>query len=331
MPLKLYRRGNIWHYRGTVNGKRARGSCKTSEKSIAARQVSEIESGIWKGHFDGPSAVLTFRRACAQYRKTGKSARFLDRIEAYFGDTLVKDIKAGMIQDMANVLYPKAGMAARNRQGITPAQAVINHCAKSELCSPIRVERFKAETKEREPVDLDWINAFCKHANPQMEALALFMFLTGARVGEALAIKWPDVNFEKKDVLIRQTKVASERRAHLPQRLIVALANLERMPGRNVFGYQHPDDIWRAWEGAIKKAGIKRLTPHCCRHGFATGLIRAGVDVVTVAKLGGWKNVTQVLKTYGHARDDKKLVEALLDTTLTQTTDESSKTSMKIG
>jgi integrase len=55
----------------------------------------------------------------------------------------------------------------------------------------------------------------------------------------------------------------------------------------------------------MKAAGIKRLSTHCCRHGFATGLLRKGVDVVTVARLGGWKTPAQVLKTYGHAIDNQ--------------------------
>ena len=56
MPLKLYSRGEIWHYRGTVAGRRLRGSCKTADKAIAARQIAEIEAREWKCNFDGPEA-----------------------------------------------------------------------------------------------------------------------------------------------------------------------------------------------------------------------------------------------------------------------------------
>jgi len=56
------------------------------------------------------------------------------------------------------------------------------------------------------------------------------------------------------------------------------------------------------------------LTFHSCRHGFATGLLRAGVDVVTVAKLGGWKSPAHVFQTYGHANDDVTQTEKLFGT-----------------
>ncbi len=56
------------------------------------------------------------------------------------------------------------------------------------------------------------------------------------------------------------------------------------------------------------------LSFHACRHGFATELLRAGVDVVTVAKLGGWRSAAQVLQTYGHSLDDLTLTDRLIDT-----------------
>jgi len=324
MSLKLYLRNGIWNYRGTVGPaerrSRLRGSCKTSDKDIAARQIAEIEANYWKGHFDGPAAILTFRRAAANYRADGKTDRFLDRIETYLGDTLVKDIKAGTIRQMAIELYPNCSGASRNRQGITPAQAVINFNAESELCSPIKVKRFKVDAKVKEPVTLEWLRAFGPHAGIAVNALAWFMFLTGARIGEALAVRWEDVSLNAGTVLIRQSKVSSERVSHLPRPLVAMLSNLPRVNERPVFVYRHPDDIVRAWFGAIKRAKIKRLTPHSCRHGFATGLLRRRVDVTTVAYLGGWKTAAQVLKTYGHALKDITLTDVLIGEELTRDT-----------
>jgi integrase len=322
MPLKLYRRGETWHYRGTIGPverrERVRGSCKTEDKDIAARQVAEIEARYWKGHFDGPGAILTFRHAAEMFRAAGRPDRFLDRIEDHFKDALVSEITGGSIREMAIKLYPNGTGATRNRQGIGPTQAVINFAAESDLCSPIRVKRFKVTSKVKEPVTLEWLEPFMANANPAIAALALFMFLTGARIGEAVAVQWDDVSLNGCTVLIKQSKVSTERVSHLPTRLVTALANLPRVNDRPVFVYQHADDIVRAWHGTIKRAGIKRLTPHSCRHGFATGLLRKGVDVVTVAKLGGWKTAAQVLKTYGHAINDITLTDRLIDAELTR-------------
>ena len=330
MPLKIFKRGEVWHYRGTVAGRRLRGSTGASAKDIAARVAAEIEAREWKGRLDGPSAVLTFAQAALLYRKAGKSTRFLEKIEDYWKNTRIKDITPGAIITSARELYPRVSGATRNRQVIIPTQAIINHAADSELCPYIRVKRFKTETKIKDPADLAWVEAFMAEATPQLGALALFMFLTGARISEALAVTWGDLNLRAKTALIRQTKIGADRKAHLPMPLVVAIGNIPRLNSRPVFFYRSRKNMVRIWRVTAKRAGIDVLSPHCCRHGFATALLRAGVDAVTVAKLGGWKSARHVLTTYGHALNDPTLTDKISGTTLTHSLTDNSKNARKI-
>lgn len=335
MPLKLYRRKGIWNYRGTVGptGRRQRlhGSCQTENKDIAARLVAEIEKRYWDGYFDGPSAVLTFRRAVALYRSAGKSDEFLLPLEDYLGDTLVKDINGGIIRQMAIELFGNNSGASRNRRAITPVQAVINHAAESDLCSPIRVKRFPVEKSEKEPATLAWVKSFQASAKPHLGAFALFMFLTGCRPSEALSIdRDKDLDLKAATVIIRETKMSRERKAHLPALLVTTLANLPEVEGRPLFVYRKYIDMRWSWHHTIEKAGISVLTPHCCRHGFATELLRRGVDVVTVAWLGGWASPAQVLKTYGHAMKRRDQTDILAGEPLTHAVDDIARSARKI-
>lgn len=254
----------------------------------------------------------------------GRSGSFLDPVRKYFKDTPIKDITAARIRTMTIELFGHATGNSMNRMGIAPAQSVINFCAESELCAPIRVKRFKAEPKEKEPATLDWVEAFMAHAKPHLGAYALFMLLTGCRPSEALAVdRDKDLNLQKAEVVIRQTKVGTERKAHLQPMLIAALANLPAPPpGRPLFVYRNYGDMIQTWNSVIEAAGIDRLTPHCCRHGFATELLRRGVDVHTVAWLGGWASPAQVLATYGHAIKRRDLTNVLVGTQLTQAIDD---------
>jgi integrase len=331
MPLKLYARNKVWHYRGTVAGNRLRGSCKTKNKDVAARQIAEIEAREWKCSFDGPQAILTFAQAAALYRKAGKSTLNLAPVEDYFKDTLVRNIKPGTIKQMAIELFPHYSGASRNRVAIVPAQAIINHAAELELCPAIRVKQFDVETKEKIPATMEWIQAFMAAAPVHLGTYALFMFLTGCRPSEGINVQWDDVDMKARTVLLRETKGGTERTAHLPDTLLVAMANLPRVKGRGVFIYKGYGAFQHAWEDAIKRAGIKYLTPHCCRHGFATGLLHRGVDVLTVAWLGGWKDAGQVLRTYGHANKNRKLTNLLVDAPVTQETDEDASNPRKTG
>ncbi len=302
MPLKLYKRGGIYHYKGTVAGRRLRGSTKTASKEIAERVAAGKEDGQWKRHLDGPQATLTFAQAAMLYRKAGKSDRFLRAIEDYWQDTPVREINAGAIRSSAIALYPTAGPATRNRQAIVPVQAVINHAAEHEYCQHIRVKRFKVIKKAKAPATWEWVEAFMKAATkPNLAALACFMFLTGARISQALKIKWSDVDFETGHVLIRATdKGDNDRQAHMPPALIVALANIPGSRKGLVFEFKSRGNARTQWAGAVRRAGIKKLSYHSCRHGFATGLLNAGVSPVTVAKRGGWRSPQHVFETYGH-------------------------------
>lgn len=335
MPLKVYKRDGIYHYRGTVAKRRLRGSTGVSvkqPKETAERIANKIEADELKCSLDGPEAVLTFAQAALKYRAAGKSTRFLEPIEDYFRDTLVKDIKAGSIIDMAIRLYPNYTPLSRNRAAIGPAQAIINYAADLDLCQSVRVKRFKGKSKKKEPATVEWIEAFQKHAtSPYIGALCLFMYLTGARVGEACQVEWRDVNLQERWVNINTTKGGEDDPANLPMPLVVVLSNLERVNGRPVFWYEHPDNLKPSWNATIKAAGITRLTPHCCRHGFATDLLRKGVDVVTVAKLGRWKSAEQVLKTYGHAQNNPRLTDLLCDTPATQAVERNARNPLMTG
>lgn len=318
MPVKIYRRkgSKVWQYRGTVAGNRLRGTTGAESKPVAARIASKIETKEWERHLDGPTDTLIFPQAVALYLKAGKSEQYVWKIEDYWKNTKVKDMTAGGIRQSAIELYPGVTAATWNRCAIVPTQAIINHCAEMELCPRIRVRRFKEDEKIRHPVTREWLDAFCAKAAPDQQqiALALFMFSTGCRISEARRAEWEDIDFQARTILIRKTKIRRERLPNMPPRLLVALAKLPR--DSKPFGTSYTT-LRDRWERIRVAAGLKRLTFHCSRHGFATTLIHDGVDVVTVAKLGGWASVQQVLKTYGHAKDDPRITDGLFDTDLT--------------
>lgn len=61
---------------------------------------------------------------------------------------------------------------------------------------------------------------------------------------------------------------------------------------------------------ALQRAGItKRLTPHSFRHGFASGLLRSGADLKTVAELLGHASLSST-QAYLHTTFERK-VEAV--------------------
>lgn len=328
MPLKLYRRNEIWHYRGTVAGRRIRGSTQTANKDRAKQIASAREEREWKSSHYGPETVVTFADAAMLYRKAEKPTRFLETIEDYWKDTPVKQITSEAVRQSAIVLCPKAKGATRNRNVIVPTQAIINHAARLELCRHLKVTRFPVVAKKKEPATWEWIQAFMAEASPHMGALACFMFLTGARISDAIDVLWSDVDLQARRATIRQGKLGGEeRQAHLPPALVVAIANIpsNREPSAKVFQYSSRDTAKPIWFAVIRRAKIKRLTYHSCRHGFATAMLHAGIDPITTAKLGGWKDAKHVFATYGHAMEDDTLADRISGTPVAQSAENTGK------
>lgn len=250
------------------------------------------------------------------YIEAEKATRFIGPLADYWKNTPVASVTPEAIRQSANRLYPTCKPATKNRQVIIPTQAAINHSSKLGLCSPIKVERFKVIKKEAKHVTDEWVTSFEDNSSPHLGALCRFMFETGARIGEAVALEWRHIDFEKRTASINMTKVGETRLARLTPNVVAALANIpsNRKPDEPVFQYEASDCVRKSWNNAIKRAGIEHMTPHACRHGFATKMLQAGKDVKTVAEFGGWKDIRVLLETYAHAIKDPTVVDDVFGT-----------------
>lgn len=325
MSLKLKRRGKFWHYEGTVAGRRLRGSTHATDKAKAERVAAEVEHLAWQRRFDGPGADLTMAQVFTAYIDADKPERFLLKLAEYWKDTLVENIRPKMIAQAAKKIYPNAKEATWNRQVIEPTQAAINYSAELGWCQKISVPRFNENPEKKIPADLGWVTAFSNQALdddfPHLAALCLFMFGTAARISEACRLKWDDADLSEASATIKLFKPSPwTRTAHLPPAVVAALANIpsNRNPDDHVSGYTSRSSVTKVWNNVCERAGIERLTPHCCRHGFATSMLHSGYDPKTVAERGGWKDATTVLRTYAHAMKDPTVTDVLFDTKLTQ-------------
>lgn len=147
------------------------------------------------------------------------------------------------------------------------------------------------------------IGGNAKHAANLVELLAY----SGARINEAKNLFWRDVDFDRNQINLRETKNGDPRPVAMMAELrALLLAMKEEQPGANkddavaqVFEAQ------KSLDSAAKRAGVPRMTHHDLRHLFATTCIESGMDIPTVARLLGHKDGGALaMKTYGHLRDE---------------------------
>jgi integrase len=79
-------------------------------------------------------------------------------------------------------------------------------------------------------------------------------------------------------------------------------------------------DIKTGWWNAIRKAGLQGLRFHDLRHTFASRLVMAGVDLVTVKELMGHKDIKMTMRYSHPTPEHKKAAVEILDEVTTNLT-----------
>jgi integrase len=114
---------------------------------------------------------------------------------------------------------------------------------------------------------------------------------TGIRKGELFNLKWQNVDFENRIIKVERTKSKKVRFIPINSTLFETLKRLEAERGENQHVFPSKN-IQTAWENARRRAGIENLTFHDLRRSFATRLLEAGIDIVTISKLFGHSKVS---------------------------------------
>ncbi len=343
MPLKPYKRNDTahWWVKGRVedNGKHITDYIRKSTGSLTEagawdwikieedRQRRRYILGEEAGH-------LTMADAIHMYPAKPTEAKALMKIIESLGDAFcqmpVSQITGKYIRNLGFQLKPNVCTDTMWREVVTPIRAAINNAHDLGKCPQIRVksyseqERINQDTKrgkqsrvERKPSDREWIEKFCEHADIYNAAMVRFMFETAARIDQAVSLTPSNLDLINKRVWLKSAKGHPAQWVAISHDMMVELANLPPKHPHNsklgykmdarVFGYGSSTGYNGRWKTICNDAGIEYISAHQAgRHGFYTELrVRQGVDPVTAAKAGRWKDVALPDKTYAHVEENE--------------------------
>ena len=131
--------------------------------------------------------------------------------------------------------------------------------------------------------------------------LFLLLYGGGLRISEACSLKWKDIRFKERTLLIRG-KGNKERYIVLPQVCVEHLKRIYSKADIYVFGEQPLNP--RTGYGLIRSLGVATglmnpLHPHSLRHSFATHLLASGANLRTLQSLLGHDSL-QATEKYTH-------------------------------
>jgi integrase len=175
--------------------------------------------------------------------------------------------------------------------------------------------------------------AFLRSVNgDRLYGLWRLLVATGMRRGEALGLRWADVDLAGGTVAIRRQRVrgpdgigwgspktqAGRRVIDVDPATVAALRahraaqDRERLEwgaayeaGDLLFSRENgapldPDSVSGFFERHVRRAGLPRVTLHALRHGHATMMLRQGVPVHVVQRRLGHSNPSVTLSFYAH-------------------------------
>ncbi len=201
-------------------------------------------------------------------------------------------------------------------------------------------EDFIYKEKEREIWNAEEFKKFISNVDqPIYHALFNFLFLTGCRKGEALAINFNDIKenyivinksiskeqFEGKRLILTPKTKKSIRNIQIDKELLSEISSLRKYYNTNfknfnnnfyIFGGNKPiptSTLEKYKNFYCDKAKVKRIRIHDFRHSNASLLYNNGIPVFTISKRLGHSSIKTTLDTYIHQEEDneKRAVEML--------------------
>lgn len=178
--------------------------------------------------------------------------------------------------------------------------------------------------------------------------LVHLMSYTGLRQGEALALKWSDIDFEEKKIFVNKTAVRikekqtlqtpktknSKRVISIDSNTLSILKEWRKDQIKNYFkngkhfegeenfiftnkwgDWVHIHNFIRYFRRFIADNNLKKITPHGLRHTHASLLFSAGVEPKNISDRLGHSTVQITLDLYTHITEEQRTdtVEKLLD------------------
>jgi len=216
---------------------------------------------------------------------------------------------------MSSSAFNKAVDALRAVFEIARDQGVIYKNPADEVTkAPVKKKRLDLPSPAQFQDVLKRIAANGSRWSEDCTDFCAFLAFSGNRRREATAVRWRDVDFDKKLLNVPGTKTDSSwRTIPLFPDLEKLLREIRRRRGEEALDAPvlRVGGALGALYSACVSAGLKPLTHHDLRHFFATRCIESGVDIPTVSRwLGHSDGGTLAMETYGHLRQEHSQSQA---------------------
>ena len=338
MSVKVRKIGNTYGIIVHHQGQRWKQS--VGSKQAAKTYAAEIELQLARGRVGLQGEIPTFGEYYPSWieyitlvRAPTTARRYkglAERAAKYLGNKTLNTITRGDIRDLLLKEHRKGAAPASIELLHTVISGIFHHAIDDGHITQAPTTRIIAKLDLRKqkpevnPLSSDEMRRVLEVVEEQLYPLFFFLFQTGARIGEALAVSWGDIdlvgkkitlNKTAKDQQIRQTtKTKSARSIDMSDALLPVLQQLKEIdavecrarrvkPGL-VFHKKgkilSDNTLRRKWTAACQEIGLGHRTLHDIRHTTASLLLARLVPVTYVSAMLGHSSPKITLDVYSH-------------------------------
>lgn len=334
MSRGIYKRGNMWwiSYAG-LDGEIIRESTKCSVYKYAETLRIKRKQEVAEGKLPEIKKIgtNTFNKLTEDYLKWAESQRcfkskryLIDQLLKKFRNYKLRHFNTKLIDQLQTQLLTLGKKPATvNRYLATLkhmfSKAVEWELVEEETLKKIRKVKFLPENNRRlRYLTKDEADLLISKCPAHLRPIVITALNTGMRKREILYLKWSNVDLVNGFILLTNTKNGERREIPINDTLRFTLNNIIRRIGVPYVFYDKStgkpfNDVKKSFSTALERAKIQDFKFHDLRHVFASNLVMAGVDLMTVKELLGHKTLTMTLR-YAHlAPGHKKEAVKVLD------------------
>jgi len=264
----------------------------------------------------------------------------LKHILPSLGHLKLRDIKNAQLQAFLNELGNAKGRSTLEKVRVV-LYGMLEEAEKNELvirnaARGLKIPLNAAPGKKREAFTAEEIALIERSAQTVdfMDVIAI-LINTGLREGELLAMRRQNLKTENSCIYVTHSATRINGKPTLgtpktPESIrMIPVSNwvfeliTARLPADEGFMFRCQNgDIWsprsflRAYKKALEQIGVRYLSPHCCRHTYATRLHAARADTKTIQTLMRHTDYALTANIYTHVQEEtlKKAVALLSET-----------------
>lgn len=291
-------------------------------------------------------AETWFSESQVQWRpshmKTVRGSLDLYLLPAFNGKEVARITRADILEFRSTLAKVrnrngKGLSASRMNKIMTPLRMILNEAAdRYEFSSPYQgIKSLKIPKTDVEPFSMDEVRLIIDHVRPDFRNYFIVRFFTGMRTGEIDGLSWEFVDFERRQILVRQSLVQGElqytkndgsfRTIDMSQWVLEALLEQKQVTGQHSYVFcnrngaplEHNNVRNRVWYPLLRFLGLRKRRPYQTRHTAATLWLAAGESPEWIARQMGHTTTEMLFRVYSRyvpnlTRQDGSAFERLL-------------------